>query len=159
MKPMPPAALMARDGANEQRALGFLADLSQTLALSLDLRTTLPRALTRIADFMQAEAASLFLLDEKTNLLECRICVGPVDISGLRVAVGQGVVGRAVAENATQIVRDAQSDERVNVRVDAETGFVTRSILCAPLSTANGPIGALEVINRRGGELDRKSVV
>jgi phosphoserine phosphatase RsbU/P len=140
-------------GSNQQRALSFLADLSQTLALSIDLGTTLKNALTHIAEFMQAEAASLFLLDAKTGWLECRICVGPVDISGLKVAVGQGVVGRAVAENTTQLVLDAGRDARVNASVDAETGFVTRSILCAPLSTGNGAIGALEVINRRGGGL------
>ena len=147
-----PASASLSAGADERRALGFLADLSQALALSLDLRETLDRAVTRIADFMQAEAASLFLLDAN-GVLECRICVGPVDITGLKVEIGQGVVGRAVAENATQIVRDAQTDARVNSRVDAETGFVTRSMLCAPLSTAQGAIGALEVINRRDGGL------
>lgn len=133
-------------------ALGFLADLSQALALSLDLRQTLEKAITRIAEFMQVEAASLFLVDV-AGLIECRVCVGPVDISGLKVERGQGVVGRCVAENLTQIVRDASRDARVNARVDAETGFVTRSILCAPLSTARGAIGALEVINRRDGGL------
>ena len=143
---------LAAAGAHERRALGFLADLSQSLALSLDLRQTLAMAVPRIADFMQAEAASLFLLDP-AGTLECRICVGPVDITGLKLAVGQGVVGRAVAENATQIVRDARSDARVHASVDAETGFATRSILCAPLSTARGAIGALEVINRRDGGL------
>jgi phosphoserine phosphatase RsbU/P len=140
-------------GSNHHRALAFLADLSQKLALSLDLNVTLKNALTHIAAFMQAEAASLFLLDAQSGFLECRFCVGPVDIRGLKVAVGQGVVGRTVAENATQLVLDATHDERVNASVDAETGFVTRSILCAPLATANGAIGALEVINRRGGGL------
>ncbi len=143
---------LAAAGAHERRALGFLADLSQALTQSLDLGHTLQLALTSIADFMQAEASSLFLLDH-AGVLECRICVGPVNITGLKVAVGQGVVGRTVAENATQIVRDASTDARVNASVDAETGFVTRSILCAPLSTARGAIGALEVINRRDGSL------
>lgn len=137
----------------ERRALGFLAELSESLAISLDLRETLDMAVTRIAAFMGVEAASLFLLDAATGVLECRICVGPVDINGLKVAVGQGVVGRCVAENATQIVRDASSDPRVNANVDAETGFATRSILCAPLATARGVIGALEVINRHDGGL------
>ena len=82
----------------------------------------------------------MFLIDRASGLLECRICVGPVDISGLKLEVGQGVVGRTVAENAPQLVLDAQSDQRVNARVDAETGFVTRSILCVPLATAQGPI-------------------
>lgn len=139
--------------ARERRVLGFLAELSQSLALSLDLPVTLRLAVTRIAEFMQAEAASLFLLDPTSGLLECRICVGPVDIGGLKLAIAQGVVGRCVAEQATQIVRDAQRDPRVHARVDAETGFVTRSILCAPLATAQGVIGALEVINRRDGRL------
>lgn len=146
-----PAA--APNGSEERRALAFLAELSQALALSLDLRQTLAMALGRIADFMQAEAASMFLVDPASGLIECRLCVGPVDIAGLKVELGQGIVGRCVAENLTQIVRDAQTDARVNVRVDAETGFVTRSIICVPLTTADGPIGALEVVNRRGGGL------
>jgi sigma-B regulation protein RsbU (phosphoserine phosphatase) len=141
------------EGADERRALDFLAELIQALALSTDLRKTLPMALDRIADFMQAEAASLFLVDPVSGLIECRLCVGPVDIVGLKLEIGQGIIGRAVAQNTTQIVRDAQTDARVNVRVDAETGFVTRSIICVPLTTGEGPIGAIEVINRRGGGL------
>jgi sigma-B regulation protein RsbU (phosphoserine phosphatase) len=139
--------------SHERRALTFLADLSQALTLSLDLDRTLRLAVTRIADFMQAEAVSLFLIDTATGLLVCRNCAGPVDITGLKLSVGQGVVGRTVSENATQIVRDAQTDARLNANVDAETGFITRSIVCTPLTTAHGAIGALEVINRRDGGL------
>lgn len=137
--------------ADQARALAFLADLSETLAVSLDLRQTLSEAVNRIADFMGAEAASLFLLDESGSTLECRVCVGPIDIAGLRIPTGQGVVGRAVAENASQVVADALNDSRVDHSTDSDTGFVTRSLLCAPLATAKGPIGALEVVNKRSG--------
>lgn len=137
--------------ASEARALAFLADLSEALAASLDLRQSLSEAVRRIADFMDAEAASLFLLDEDSGMLECRVCVGPIDIAGLRIPVGQGVVGRTVAENRSQLVADALSDARVDRSSDSETGFVTRSLLCAPLATAKGPIGALEVVNKRSG--------
>lgn len=143
-----PAAAPARP--READTLAFLADLSQELAVSLDLRQTLPQAITRVADFMEAEAASLFLLDAG-GMLECRICVGPVDISGVRLGVGQGVIGRAVAENATQIVVDAATDARVWRAADDDSGFVTRSLVCAPLRTAAGPIGAIEIVNRRDG--------
>ena len=149
----PPAAAQHADPA---RTLAFLADLSQALAVSLDLAKTLSEAVTRVADFMQVEAASLFLLDNEAQdpaagVLECRICVGPVDLTGTRLAVGQGVVGRAVATNTTQIVTDAREDARVWRAADEETGFVTRSLICAPLATAAGPIGAFEIVNRRDG--------
>ena len=143
--------IVAPAHADAARTLAFLADLSQAFAVSLDLRKTLSEAVNRIAAFMQAEAASLFLLDPVTRVLECRICVGPVDLTGVRLAIGQGVVGLAVAENATQVVADAASDPRVWRAGDEGSGFVTRSLLCAPLSTAVGPIGALEVVNRRDG--------
>ena len=83
-----PVAADSRDAARAggRRALGFLADLSQSLAVSLDLKTTLGPALARILDFMHAEGASLFLLDPATHLLECKICAGPVDIVGLNEA-------------------------------------------------------------------------
>lgn len=138
-------------GAQAARTLAFLADYSQALAVSLDLRKTLSEAVTRVAEFMQAEAASLFLLDPVTQVLECRICVGPVDLSGIRLAIGQGVVGLAVSENETQIVADAEHDPRVWRAGDESSGFETKSLICAPLSTAAGPIGALEIVNRRDG--------
>lgn len=137
--------------AREGQTLAFLGDLSRALAVSLDLAQTLSATVTRVAEFMQVEGAALFLLDPATQVLDCRICVGPVDITGSRLAVGQGVVGRAVADNATQIVADAATDTRVWRAADEDNGFVTRSLVCAPLSTANGPIGALEIVNRRDG--------
>ena len=145
----PPVA--ARHAADAVRTLAFLADLSQAFAVSLDLRKTLPEAITRVADFMQAEGASLFLLEPATRVLECRICVGPVDMTGVRLSIGQGVVGLAVAENATQIVTDAATDPRVWRAGDEASGFVTKSLLCAPLGTAAGPIGVIELVNRRDG--------
>src|SRR6185436_16849647 len=85
----PRGASPVPEGPDERRALDFLAELIQALALSTDLRKTLPMALGRIADFMQAEAASLFLVDPVSGLIECRLCVGPVDIVGLKLEVGQ----------------------------------------------------------------------
>lgn len=145
-----PAARVA-DSPRDAATLAFLADLSRALAVSVDLRRTFTEAITRVVDFMYVEAASLFLLDASGTALECKICVGPVDISGVRIGVGEGVVGRAVAENAAQVVADASRDPRVWRAIDDATGFVTRSLACAPLSTAAGPIGAIEIINRRDG--------
>jgi phosphoserine phosphatase RsbU/P len=137
-------------GASE---LAVLADLSQAFAQSIDLNQTLIEAVTRIAQHMRAEAASLFLLDELTGDYVCRASAGPVDVVGLRIYHGHGIVGRTVAENRVQLVRDVQHDPDYigsGVRVK---GFSPRTMVCAPLTGANGAIGALQVINRHDGGL------
>jgi signal transduction histidine kinase len=49
------------------------------------------------------------------------------------------------------VVNDVSQDERHYDRVDAETQFVTRSILAVPLIRRGKIIGALEVLNKAGG--------
>jgi len=140
-------------GGFEGRLLALLADLSQALAVSIDIEETLVQAVNRIADCMQAEAASVFLVDAQAQQLVCRACAGPVDVTGLRLPLGAGIVGRTLAANAPQMVRDAQRDPDFAGKVDAKTGFRTHSLLCAPLSTARGTIGVIEVLNKRDGGL------
>ncbi len=133
--------------------LSFMAELSQKLAVSVDLTRTLRESVAFVADYLEAEAASVFLIDANTGEVECRACQGPVDILGLRIPVGQGIVGRTLASNQCQMVRDVSLDPDFSEQVDGTTGFVTRSVLCAPLSTAQGAIGVIEVINKRNGHL------
>jgi sigma-B regulation protein RsbU (phosphoserine phosphatase) len=135
------------------RVLGLLADLSQGLAVSIDIEETLSQAVNRIADCMLAEAASVFLVDAPAQQLVCRACAGPVDVVGLRLPLNAGIVGRTLATNQAQMVRDAQRDPDFAGKVDAGTGFRTHSVLCAPLSTARGTIGVIEVLNKRDGGL------
>jgi len=133
------------------RQLPALAELSQTFARSLDIDETLENAVWHIIDAMDAEAASVFLRDAEGQALECRASAGPVDVRGLRVPAGDGIVGRATADNACQLVRDARSESDLARRTDADTGFTTRSMVCAPLHSGDQTIGALQVLNKTGG--------
>ena len=47
---------------------------------------------------------------------------------------------------------DVAKDPHFSQTMDAQSGFVTRSILCAPMRLSDRAIGAIEVINRRGGD-------
>ncbi len=128
--------------------LAVLADLSQAFARSIDLNQTLHEAVNRIATHLHAEAASLFLQDPDSGDYVCRASAGPVNVAGLRVAHGHGIVGRCIALNQAQLVRDVQLDPdfmSAGIRID---GFMPRTMVCVPLSTANGAIGAMQVINK-----------
>lgn len=139
--------------ASEQRLLARLADLSQRLAVSIDLEQTLAQVAEIIAESMDAEASAVFLIDDAQQHIVCRACHGPVDIRGLSLRPDQGLVGRAIAREACEIVRDAHTDpDFAGHRLDARSGFETRSVLTAPIMTSEGAIGALQVLNKRGGE-------
>ena len=146
-----PRDSLATDGSVDH--LGLIAEMSRDFAESQDIDTTLKRGLERIAVSLDAEAASLFLLENEDSELVCRACYGPVDITGLRLAPDSGVLGRTVQQQAAQMVRDTSKDPDFGGLVDKETGFTTRSILCAPLSVRDTCIGAIELINKQGEAL------
>ncbi len=133
--------------------LALIAELAHALASSLDLQATLSKAVQRIAAAMQAEAASVFLVDESEEVLVCRASAGPVDIVGMELPLGSGVLGRAYASGKCQMVRDASKDPDFDAEVDRRTGFTTRSLLCTPLFSGHGTLGVLQVLNKRGGLL------
>ena len=135
---MTTTATTARNGL-----LTLLAEVSQQLAVSVDLTRTLRDSAGFVARYLDAEAVSVLLLSEDGQTLECRACQGPVDILGLRIPVGQGIVGRTVARNQSQMVRDAYADPDFATSVDTGTGFRTRSVLCAPRVTAQCLIVAI----------------
>jgi sigma-B regulation protein RsbU (phosphoserine phosphatase) len=148
--------MTASDGEAERTPsavdhLELVAGMTGDFADSQDIDTTLGRGLARIAQELDAEAASLFLRGlEDPGTLICRACYGPVDITGLRLSADTGIVGRAVSQQSSELVRDVQADPDFGAAVDAQTGFTTRSILCAPMRVRGETLGAIELINKLG---------
>ncbi|MCC7122508.1 MAG: SpoIIE family protein phosphatase [Gammaproteobacteria bacterium] len=139
-------------GYTEDQLAAMLAELTHDFASSLDVEETLQHAVDQIIRHLHAEAASIFLLDDARRALVCRKCAGPVDITGLRLQKNEGIVGESVRTGRVQIVRDVAEHASFAAGVDQGTGFVTRSILCAPLTVRGETIGALELMNKRSGD-------
>jgi sigma-B regulation protein RsbU (phosphoserine phosphatase) len=133
-------------------AFALLAEMTRDFAGSLDLDATLRRALESIAGHVRAEAGSLWMLEPGGRELVCVASVGASPITGARLAWGEGILGRCVCENAGQRVLDVRQDPHFSGRIDAESGFETRSILCAPMTFSERVLGAIELINKRAGD-------
>lgn len=148
----------AHTRAEQAASLGLASDLELLAAISQDfvaspaMSETLANAIRQIVAYMNTEAASIFLLDESGDKLTCLACAGPVAIEGLSLPAGQGILGRAVATNSVQMVRDVAEDGHFSAAIDDMTGFRTRSILCAPLQVKGRMLGAIEIINKRSGD-------
>ncbi|MDP7122851.1 MAG: SpoIIE family protein phosphatase [Alphaproteobacteria bacterium] len=140
-----------RSGQEYGDTVELLSEMSRDFAASMDIVETLHKALARITSYLDAEAGSLFLLENDDTELVCVACDGPVDITGLRIPAKQGIVGSCIRDNICQMVRDVAENPDFAAEIDAQTGFTTRSILCSPMSVKEQRIGAIEVLNKKCG--------
>jgi len=129
--------------------LALLSRMMQEFTSSLDLEETLNNAIKQMMETMHAEAASIFLLENNDTELVCRTCAGPIQLTGLRLPADHGIIGNTVKHNTVQMVLDVSTDPDFTAQVDEQTGFTTRSILCAPLTVKDKKIGAIELINKK----------
>ena len=142
----------AEDARRFQANLELLAEMSRDFATTRDLDAALLNAVNHITNSVDAEGGALFLLDDTQENLTCHACVGATEITGLVIAADKGIVGRVVQNNLGEIVRDVSKDPSFFGGVDEKTGYTTKSILCAPLTVKDERIGAIELINKRGGD-------
>ena len=132
--------------------LDLIIEMTSDFAQSHDIEAILRLGLERVCERLGAEAASLFLLEPDSGDLVCHACIGPTEVLGLRLMPGRGIVWRTIDLDAPQLVRDARFDPDFAVTVDEATGFVTRSILCAPMSFRGQKLGAIELFNKTDGQ-------
>jgi len=133
--------------------LNALIEVSRTVNAHLDLDTVLESVMSVTTDVMHVAASSLVLVDEETGDLMFHVARGEhaETIKPIRMKPGEGIVGWVVESGQPLVVNDVNQDERFNNKVDEESGFETRSILCVPLTTATRLWGAIEIINKLDG--------
>jgi phosphoserine phosphatase RsbU/P len=102
-----------------------------------------------------AEAASIFLVDEMNGNLRLEMDARGqkgVEKPGIVVPRGAGIAGAVFESGRAELVPDAYADSRFFRDADRKTGFLTRSILCAPLISGEKKLGVLQVLNPARGE-------
>ena len=132
--------------------LDLLSNINNLFSKPLDLESTYDVAVAHIKDFMHSEGASLFLVNDDGDIV-CRACAGPVDIKGVVLGAGEGIVGRTIASGQAHVIHNTAEDTHFASKVDAASGFSTDSIICAPLKIQEQTFGALEVVNMKGHDL------
>jgi len=107
----------------------------------------------RVGELLDAERASLFLVDEARGELVLRVSQDAPEGPPVRIPLGTGIAGAAAAAGTPVNVADAYADPRFNPAVDRMTGYRTRSVLCLPLHDARGRVFAVtQLLNRRDGQ-------
>ncbi len=139
---------MAQTTKSPVRALGatelltLLLEVSEQITSTLDLDELMKRIAELVKRVIDYEVFAILLLSEKTQQLKVRASIGhPEDrVRGLRIKVGEGIVGRAASERRSILVRDVRSDRSYIESVPA-----VKSELAIPLILKNRVIGVMDL--------------
>jgi hypothetical protein len=100
-----------------KRKLGFIVDL---IAL-------------KAAQLLNAEHVTIFLLDARNRTLRTMNAIGPGGKKiSFAIPMNTGIAGYVANTGEVQNIPDPYADPRFNRRVDSETGFTTRNLICLP---------------------------
>ena len=130
----------------EQR-LQSLLEITHLLMSAVDPDEVLTVILTAALRLCDAEGCSLALLDPTGQELAFVAMAGPAKVEGFRIAVGQGVAGWVAQTGQGVVCNDVMQDARFFRGVDQQTGYTTRSLLCAPLKQHDQTLGVIEALN------------
>jgi len=157
--------LLLEEARWRERRQQALVEIISSLTATLDREELLRQIMNHACELLDVEATSIWLRDEKTGdlVLDLASGEGYERVEARRVPAGHGIIGHVVGTGETVVVNDVRGDTRFYRNIDAESGFVTRSILCVPLRApriilggGRGElegriIGGAQALNPRGG--------
>jgi HD-GYP domain-containing protein (c-di-GMP phosphodiesterase class II) len=111
-------------------------------------------AMEAACQLMNAEVASLLLLDDEKKRLYFEVALGDREetLKTITLDLGEGIAGWVAKQGKPLVVNRPDKDLRFLKEVDGKTKFRSRNLLCVPIKVKKKVIGVLEAVNKRGGE-------
>jgi signal transduction histidine kinase len=131
------------------RLLGLqtlLAHVAREIGPGLELERVLQAVLRAMRSLMDIRGGSILLVDDGQLYVAASDPAVDEEVANLRIPLGTGLAGRAVAEGRTIYSPDLDHDHRVDPIVrNLGSNKEIRSFLCVPLVCLGEVIGAIEV--------------
>jgi len=152
-KPKKPKEPKKEEISKESIDLDIIMKMNQDFAVSLDLNDTLNTALKVIINRINAQAANIFLINEKEKKFECIASINQDYLNEYKLDLKDGVMGKAIEQKKCIRVGDVRKDLREIAEfyfdLDNKTNFTTFSVLCSPLIVGNESIGVIHCLNKK----------
>lgn len=86
-----------KEDDNSKKDLALITQMNNELAGSLDLKDTLQNALELIIKRINAQAANVFLIEDKKQIFQCIASKHQAYLEDYEIPITQGVMGKATA--------------------------------------------------------------
>ena len=142
-----------KQDSKSSQDLAIITQMNQEFATSLDLTETLQTSLEIIIKRINAQAANIFLIDDKNQSFQCIASKHQAYLEDFEIPITQGVMGKAVVLKKCIRVGDVRKDVREIAEfyfdLDNKTNFTTYSVLCSPLIVSDECIGVIHCLNKK----------
>jgi Nif-specific regulatory protein len=139
--------------SKESGIINHLKEISTWVSSVQDLDKLLELIIESAARVIKAKAASLLLVDRKTNTLFFQVATGEKkkEVKEYRVKMGQGIAGHVARTGEPLLISDVKKDSRWFKEISQSLDLETRSIACVPLKLENEIIGVVQIIDKENG--------
>jgi len=127
--------------------------VGKTIVSNQTLDQVLSTVIQIIKDKSRVEAGAILLWDATTQKISfAKVLQHDAQVfNSVFLKRGEGIAGWVIEHGQSALVPDVTQDARWQPRIDNQTGFQTRSILCVPLIARDEIIGAIELVNKITG--------
>ena len=149
-KTAPDLTYINNEAEEYKTKLNLLHNIGKKVASASQLARLVENITQMTQRALNASASSVLLLDDSEQELLFEVAQGEAGrrLRKVKVNAQSGIAGWVAHHGKPLIVNDVSKDERFNKSVDESTGFLTKSIICAPLIVHRKIIGVIEVLNK-----------
>jgi PAS domain S-box-containing protein len=153
-------ARLLDESRKQTQAMTNLVEAAQVLSSTMEPDRLLQLLLNQTLKILRLEAASIALVSPETKELVFQMSVGSHSerLIGLRLKIGQGIAGWVAQTGQPIFVADVKKNQHFFGGVDAQTGFTTQAIACAPIMFEGHLMGVIEGLNPALDAVDRNTL-
>lgn len=136
-----------------------LNEIGRALTSTLDLEQILKQTSLLVQRSLQAEAASLWLLDEESQelVLIASSGLGSDGVTGFRLPLYDSIAGHVAQTGESYISADIATDKG-NLEYVAISNYEPRSLLCVPVQGKGRIIGVMQALHQKANWFDQNDL-
>ena len=139
---------------NKVQRLQKLIEASSALATVESVEELLPKLLRMAQEVTFAQASSIMLYVPERNTLQFSLALNETKSGiletlkqNIELKMGEGIAGWVAQKLEPVRIDDASADERFYRKADRKTGFITRAVMCVPITHSEELLGVVQVLN------------
>ena len=127
-------------------------DIANNKSLNNKLELIIQSISLKIAQILEAEQVTFFVVDENNQKLYSKNARGAKgELIAIEIPIDAGIAGYVATRGESVNISDPYNDPRFNPQVDRDTGFITKNLICLPIfNSQNNVIAVVQILNKKG---------